>query len=351
MAEPRSLDLTALEAVVTWTGTNGRTHCLSRRDNEPPTQVALDIKYKEIQVQSVALRTCRALWRLVGSLEAQTTWPTYGLAYVLGPNHSFSIYLDAHDLSSTSLLREFVDAIGDPAIDVQSTGADDIVSLYSGQGGRFLDDAELSASGPLAIPPSPPSYGNIEAPPPLAPLESEHVAGPSTSNKSRKRRRDSDIDETSTGPSVESLVETMYHRFHHDMKGTLRQSRDEDRAFMTELVEKVKSEIMAEIEKQKTEMKQYVDSCTDELDYRLADVERGVEDNNDRVDMQVDDAVVSYKIEVEEEKETFKFEMRGFVIERLDEIQDSAVEEIEKRGMERLNGAKVSIEQASIKLG
>ncbi|KUI74505.1 hypothetical protein VM1G_10103 [Cytospora mali] len=417
MAKPRSLDLTALEAVVTWTGTHGQTHCLSRRDNEPPTQVALDIKYKEIQGQSGYIGLFRLL--VLVSFKASPLDKTPLFLYIrpervvsleclqssdaivdakLGPRHSqhvclrfnlnrpadmvapsgvplvplrhrphgqrmdllmslaqttsFSISLDAHDLGSTSLLREFVDAIGDPATDVQSTEVDDISSLYSGQGGRILDDAELSASVPLAIPPSPPLYGNIEAPPPLAPLEPEHAAGPSSSSKSRKRRRDSDIDEASTSPSVESMVETIYHRLHHDMKGTLQQSRNEDRAFMTDLVEKAKSEIMAEIEKQKTEIKQYVDRCTDELDYRLADVEREVEDTNDRVDVQVDDAVVSYKIEVEEEKENFKSEMREFVDERLDEVQDSAVEEIEERVMERLNGAKVqvSIEQATINL-
>lgn len=169
------------------------------------------------------------------------------------------------------------------------------------------------------------------------------VAGPSTSSEPRKRRRDSGIDEASRGPSVEDIVEKI-----------LRQSREKDRAFMMEFVganiQALRSDIMDEIQNKKTEMMQYIDRCTDELDYRLTDVEKETEDTNDRIDVQVDDAVISYKVEVEEEKETFKSEMREFVTEQLDEVQERTVEEVEERVMDRLNGARVLVEQARISL-
>ncbi|ROW10423.1 hypothetical protein VMCG_01808 [Cytospora schulzeri] len=272
----------------------------------------------------------------------------------LAQSISFSIYFKAQDVESLSLLRDLADVITDPARGVQSHfELDDMASLYSGRGGMIVGGPQLAASGPGSVPPLPPAYDNVGAPPPMAPLDQEPVAGPSTSSKSRKRRRDSDMDEASRGPNVEAMVENMYRDFHQELNA-LRQSREEDRAFMMEFVgtgiQTLRSDIMTEIQNTKTQMIQYIDRCTDELDHRLTDVEREVEDTNDRIDVQVDDAVISYKVEVEDEKDVFKSEMREFVTEQLDKVHERAVEEVEESVMDRLNGARVSVEQARIRL-
>lgn len=174
------------------------------------------------------------------------------------------------------------------------------------------------------------------------------VAGPSASSKPRKRRRNSDMDDDSRG-----TVENMYHQLRQEVN-SLRQSREEDRAFMKEFVEAgiqtLRSDIMAEIQSQKTEMMEYIDRCTDELDCRLSDAERDIRDTYDQIDVQVDDATISYKLEVEDEKNDFKTEMREFVTEQLEEVKETAAEEVEQMVMDRLNGARVLVKQARISL-
>lgn len=161
------------------------------------------------------------------------------------------------------------------------------------------------------------------------------------------------MDETSGAPSAQDMMENMRREFHREIS-LLRRSQEEDRSFMKEFVvaniQSLRSDIMVEIQNNKTEMKEYIDRCTDEFDYRVTDVQREIEDTTDRIDFQVDDAVISYKIEVEEEKDDFKTEMREFVTEQMDEVQERAVEEVEERVMDRLNGAKVLVEQARISL-
>lgn len=93
----------------------------------------------------------------------------------LAQSISFSVFLKAQDFDSLSLLRDFADAITDPARGVQSHAeADDMESLYSGRGGIIIHGAKLSGSGPRAAPPLPPAYDNIGAPPPMAPLDQDH---------------------------------------------------------------------------------------------------------------------------------------------------------------------------------
>ncbi|ROW13709.1 hypothetical protein VPNG_04598 [Cytospora leucostoma] len=445
MAEPTTLNLNAVQAVVTWAGTEGQTYYLYRHDNDRTLQVTLDMKYDGVQGQSgctgffrlcvpvdlkalprektplllyirpehVASLLCQqrneselsdaqvddvdtlvreklgsriVCLKFVLNNPADMVVPS-GVALVptkqrphgeqidllmhLAQSTSFSIFFQAQDVSLPLLLRDFADAIVDPARSVRSHAeADDIALLYSGQGGRVFDITKGSA------PPLPPSYENVGVPPPMAPLDLEEgkrtgfiacdtflcpttfqqlfsvddvppVPGPSTSSKSRKRRRDSDMDEASNGQGIEAACKNM-------VENILRQARQEDRAFMTKFIgteiQTLKSEIMAEIQKNKMEMMQYIDGCTDELEYRVNDVEKGLEESEHRVDVQVDDAIISYKIEVEEEKETFKTEMREFVTERLDELQESAVEDVEERVMNRLNGARVLVEQARLSL-
>lgn len=165
------------------------------------------------------------------------------------------------------------------------------------------------------------------------------------------------MDEARSGPGVEAAsqitVESMHRQLCQEIH-ILRQSQIEDRAFMKEFIrteiQTVKADIMAEIQNKKTEMIQYIDRRTDELDGRLYDVEKGIEDTNDRVDVQVDDAILNYKIEADDEKEDFKSEMREYVTEQLDGIQERAVEEVEENVMDRINGARVSVEQARIRL-
>lgn len=97
-----------------------------------------------------------------------------GLLMGLAQSISFSIYLKAQDFDSPSLLRDLADAITDPATGVQSHAeADDIVSLYSGRGGIIVGSAKLSGSGPRTVPSLPPTYDNVGAPPPMAPLDQE----------------------------------------------------------------------------------------------------------------------------------------------------------------------------------
>lgn len=428
MAASKSLNLDALQAVVTWIGTDGQPNHLYRRDDDPSFQVALDIKYNGLQGQSGCAglfrirvpihlkaspyeKTSLLLYirpeRVASLLVQQSNDPEFLAAQTddavalvqakLGPRPiclnfilnspadmiapsglplvpakqrphgeqidllmglaqsiSFSIFLKAEAFGSLSVLRDFADAITDPAKGVESHAeADDLASLYSGRGGVIVSGAKLSASGPRAVPSLPPAYDSVGAPPPMAPLDQDQVAGPSTSSKSRKRRRSSNFDDASRDPSVAKMVENMYLQFRQEVD-SLRQSREEDRASMMEFVgagiQTLRSDIMAEIQRQKTEMMQYIDKCTDELDYRLSDAEREIEDTNDRIDVQVDDAVISYKVEVEDEKDAFKSEMREFVTEQLDEVQERAVEEVVERVIERLNGASVLVEQARIRL-
>ncbi|KAK7734691.1 phosphatidylethanolamine N-methyltransferase [Cytospora paraplurivora] len=415
MAEPASLDITAVQAVVTWIGTDGHKNYLYRQDNDVPFQVTLDIKYDRMQGQSASTGLFRL--HVPVHLKASPLEKTPLLLYIrpervasllcqhsdepetsdeisdldtlvrakLGPrivclkfvlkhhadmvvpagvslvptkqkphgeqmdllkdlahNTSFSVFLKAQDVGSPVLLQDFVDATTDPTRSVRcNADAYNITTLYSGRGGRVLNDIELHA------PVSPPSYENVGAPPPMAPLDLEEVAGPSTSSESRKRRRDSGMDEASSGPGVEATCKNI-------MENILRQARQEDRAFVTNLVtteiKTLKTEIMAEIQSSKMKLIQYIDGCTDELEYKIHDVEKRLEETDQHIDVQVDDAIISYKVEVEEEKETFKTEMREFVLERLDEVQESAVEDVEERVMDRLNGASVLVEQARLSL-
>jgi hypothetical protein len=60
MAELVSLNLAALQAVVTWIGADGQPNHLYRRDDDPSFQVALDIKYNGSQGQS----GCAGLFRI-----------------------------------------------------------------------------------------------------------------------------------------------------------------------------------------------------------------------------------------------------------------------------------------------
>lgn len=114
------------------------------------------------------------------------------------------------------------------------------------------------------------------------------------------------------------------------VENMLRQARQEDRAFMTNLV-------TTEIKTLRTEMMKHIDKCTDEL-----------EETHLQVDVQVEDAISCYMAQVQGVKENFKTEMRGFVTGRLDEVQKSAAEDVEERVMNRLNGARVLIGQARI---
>lgn len=86
----------------------------------------------------------------------------------LARNTSFSVFLKAEDVSLPKLLQEFIDATTDPTRSVRShADVDDMISLYVGQGGRVLNGIELAA------PAFPPSYENVGAPPPMAPLDLE----------------------------------------------------------------------------------------------------------------------------------------------------------------------------------
>lgn len=248
MAEPTSLDLAALQAVVTWIGVDGQKKLMYRRDDDPSFQVALDIKYNGIQGQP----GCNGLFRLrvPVHLKASPYEKTSLLLYIrpervasllcqqsdesevtvtetddanelvrakLGPRSmclkfilssfadmvapsdlplvpskqrphgeqmdllkdlartiSFSVFLQAQDLGSLSLLREFADAITDPAREVQShTEAGELGPLYSGRGGTIVDGVKLLGSGPRAVPPLPPAYENVGTPPPMAPLDQD----------------------------------------------------------------------------------------------------------------------------------------------------------------------------------
>lgn len=247
MAEPASLNLTALQAVVTWVGTDGQAHHLYRHDNVLPLQVTLDVYYDRNQGRSgctglftlrvpvdlkdsphditpllLYIRPERVTTLLCqqsddsGLLGAQVDDVDALVRAKLGPqivclkfvlNHpadvvvpcsvplvptkqrphgeqmdllanlaqitSFSIHVKSQDISSLSLLGELSDAMTDPAKSIQSDAtADDIASLYSGQGGRILKGAGLSATRAHAMPPlSPPSYENVGEPPPMAPLD------------------------------------------------------------------------------------------------------------------------------------------------------------------------------------
>lgn len=246
MAETTSINLTALQAVVTWVGTDGQTNILYRQDSDPSLQVTLNINFDDVQEQS----GCTGLFRLhvPVDLKASPHEKTPLLLYIrpervvslmceqgdepelpgsqvddvdalvrtkLGPQPvclkfgltspadmvvptgvplvptkrkphgerlhlltflaqitSFSIFLKAQDIGSLSLLQELSGAIADPARCVKSNAqADSIASLYSGRGGKILDGAEVSANGPRALPPSPPSYADVGVPPPMAPLD------------------------------------------------------------------------------------------------------------------------------------------------------------------------------------
>lgn len=248
MSEPTSLNLTALQTVVTWIGTDGETNYLYRQDNDPTLQVTLDMKYNRVHGQSA----CTGLFRLCVpvDLKASPHEKTPLLLYIrpqhvaslsfhqtddaksattqadgvdalvrakLGPRPvclkfvlsssadmvapsgmplvpakqrphgeqmdlltglaqsiSFSIFLKAEALDSPSLLRDFADAITDPAKGVDFRAeADDLASLYSGRGGLVVSGAKLSASGPRAVPSLPPAYDSVGAPPPMAPLDQD----------------------------------------------------------------------------------------------------------------------------------------------------------------------------------
>lgn len=248
MGEPTSLNLAALQAVVTWIGTDGQRNHLYRQDNDHSLQVTLDTQYNKAQSHS----GCTSLFKICVpvDLKALPHEKTALFLYIrpervasllckqsddsespgvqahnvdalirakLGPeviclsfvlnepadmvvpsgvplvpakqkphgeqidllkhlaqSISFSIFLKVQDIGSPQLLRDFVDAITDPARTVRSDAeSGGIASLYLGQGGRILNSAELSASGPRVLPPLPPSYDDVEAPPPMAPLEKE----------------------------------------------------------------------------------------------------------------------------------------------------------------------------------
>ncbi|KAK2598701.1 hypothetical protein N8I77_012093 [Diaporthe amygdali] len=223
------------------------------------------------------------------------------------------------------------------------SGHADLSSLYGGLGGKQVATrAAETSSAPVGdgtdLPP--PSYDELEAPPPMAPLWQGSDPGPS----SKKRRLNSPAaDPTASLLAVETICRKLMAEQQAITEQALRALEDrltthldsrydrlqrENQEAQTKLSDELNSK-MGELRGQVDELKQKVDgldeNMAEELEKLSEEIQVVSDDIESRVDFRVDDTAVGVKIELEE-----------FI---RDELKD--VEEAVKGSLRRAN---VSIE-------
>ncbi|KAG6368886.1 hypothetical protein INS49_003104 [Diaporthe citri] len=296
-----------------------------------PTQNSFEIRLR----RSVAL--IGPPFRLRPSNKARAS--VVNAAKELATRREFSIHVQNGLLSEPQFkaIREAVYS------EYHSSGAHlDLASLYGGLGGKQIvaRDADIIPA-PDDGTEAPPSYDEVEAPPPMAPLWQASDPGPS----SKKRRLSSSAaDATASLLSVETICRKLMAEQQAKTEQSLRAMEDrltthldnrydrlqkESQEARDELSRELSSK-MSELQGQVNELKQQVDglneNMVEELEKLSEEIQVVSDDIDSRVDFRVDDTAVGFKIELEE-----------FI---RDELKD--VEEAVKGSLRRANGHATS---------
>ncbi|KAL1853920.1 hypothetical protein Daus18300_011662 [Diaporthe australafricana] len=194
----------------------------------------------------------------------------------------------------------------------------DLASLYGGLGGKQLGP-KAPETGPApeddGTEMPPPSYDQVDAPPPMAPLWQESDPEPS----SKKRRLStSTADPTTSLLAVETICRKLIAEQQAKTEQTLRAMEDrltthldsrynclqrESQEARNELSSELNSR-MSELRGQVDELKQKVDghneTMVEELEKLSEEIQVVSDDIESRVDFRVDDTAVGVKIELED---------------------------------------------------
>ncbi|KAI7780586.1 hypothetical protein LA080_015869 [Diaporthe eres] len=234
-------------------------------------------------------------------------------ARALATRREFSIHVQ-DDLLSESQCKAIHAAVYSEFH--SSSGHLDLASLYGGLGGK-----QIAARDADTIPArddgteAPPSYDEVEAPPPMAPLWQSSDPGPS----SKKRRLSSSAaDAAASLLSVEAIcrklmaeqqakteqaLQAMEDRLTTHLDSRYDRLEKESQEARKELLRELNSK-MSELQGQVNELKQQVDGLNDnmveELEKLSEEIQVVSDDIDNRVDFRVDDTAVGFKIELED---------------------------------------------------
>ncbi|POS81025.1 hypothetical protein DHEL01_v200598 [Diaporthe helianthi] len=200
----------------------------------------------------------------------------------------------------------------------------ELVSLYGGLGGKQLTARESDGvSTPDDGTEAPPSYDEVEAPPPMAPL----WQGPS----SKKRRLDSPANDPTTSlQAVEDICRKLMaeqqaktEQSLRALEGRLTAHVDSRYDFLQKENEEARNNLsieinskMSELQAQVDELKQHVDEhkglMVEELEKLSEEIEVVNDDIESRVDFRVEDTATGFKLELED-----------FIRDQLQDVEDA----------------------------
>lgn len=217
---------------------------------------------------------------------------------------SLNVYLTHHTLSE-ALLRPLCDAVVQRSLKAPGW-APGLAGLYSGRGGKI----QSIGASPPPPPTSPPSYDELapSPPPPAFEKATRSDAGSATrfatgiaseigaaqGGYSKKRRRDStpNTSDVKDSESVESTCRRL-------VENMMAQYRQEERAYLDKELQKLKTEIMEQVDNRMSEIAEDLANTyrKDEVDEQIDQAEQR---SDDLIDVRIEDRVTGIKVELEE---------------------------------------------------
>lgn len=275
-------------------------------------------------------------------------------ARALGTRHEFSIRVQDGVLSElqckaicTAVYNEY-----------SSSGRLDLASLYGGLGGKQLMARDSDGiSTPDDGTEAPPSYDEVEGPPPMAPLwhgEPNHFPGPPApeadsaaldpGSSSKKRRLSSPAtDPTTSLQAVEDICKRLMAEQQAQTERSLRALEDRLTAHLDSRCDRLQKEdeearhkLSAELTSKFSELRAQVDELKQQVDEHNGAMVGELEKLSEEIQVVSDDIESRVDLRVEDTATGFKLELEDFI---RDELQD--VEEAVRGSLRRAN---VSIE-------